>query len=433
MQDLDPLTISCDRFDQAANKLTGLKTSLIDFFKAAKRNIMVCFPVEMDDGSVQTFHGYRVLHSDILGPGKRGIRYHRDLIIEEVMSLAALMTWQCALAGLPFGGAKGGVVCDPKSLSEGELRRITRRFISELGDNIGPHTDIRAPDMYTNEKIMAVVYDTYNTFHPGTNNKAAVTGKPVELGGSFGRREATALGCLFVVERFLGIVKPGQLTSVKGARVGIVNDSGLDIAGVINHKLAEGTVVGTADTLTVSDNDLVATDCDTLIPAALGAAINKTNAPTVMAKLVVEAANGPVTPEADVILRNNGTLVIPDILANSGGVTVSYFEWMQNLSNEQWTEEKVNRRSHRRTGDRDRACFKGNFTARHLALAWGRICCTGISRKGVSRGEATKIDSRYRKRLLPEQSRFTTVRTRSFRRLQFPQIWRGTFQYSTQQ
>jgi glutamate dehydrogenase (NAD(P)+) len=232
--------------------------------------------------------------------------------------------------------------------------------------------------MYTNEKTMAVVYDTYNAFHPGTNNKAAVTGKPVELGGSFGRREATARGCLFVVERFLESAKPGQLTSLKGARVviqgfgnvgsiaaelfdqagarivgvsdsvgGIVNDSGLDIAGVINHKRAEGTVVGTPDTLTVSNEDLVATDCDILIPAALGAAINKTNAPTVLAKLVVEAANGPVTPEADVILRSNGALVIPDILANSGGVTVSYFEWMQNLSNEQWTEEQVNRRLHR--------------------------------------------------------------------------------------
>jgi len=376
-EDLNPLQIVRDRFDQAANHVVGLKTGLIDFFKAPKRNIAVCFPVEMDDGTVRTFHGYRALHSNILGPGKGGIRYHAGLDAAEVVSLAALMTWKCALVRLPFGGAKGGVVCDPKSLSDGELRRITRRYISELGDAIGPYTDIPAPDMYTGEQTMAWVYDTYTTFHPGENNLAVVTGKPIELGGSLGRREATARGCLFVVERFLQRENVPLLTSIQGARVivqgfgnvgaitaglftaagarvigvsdtggGVVREEGLNIDALLEHKAHEGTVVGTPDTLTVSNEDLLAHDCDILIPAALGAAINAGNAHLVSARLIVEAANGPVTPEADVILRDKGIIVVPDILANAGGVTVSYFEWNQNLSNEQWTEDDVNKRLH---------------------------------------------------------------------------------------
>jgi glutamate dehydrogenase (NAD(P)+) len=376
-EDLDPLQIVRNRFDQAASHVVGLKTGLIDFFRTPKRTITVCFPIEMDDGSVRTFHGYRVLHSNILGPGKGGIRYHPDVTREEIISLAALMSWKCALVDLPFGGAKGGVVCNPKALSERELRRITRRFISELGDNIGPHTDIPAPDMYTDDKTMAWVYDTYQAFHPGENNRAVVTGKPLELGGSFGRREATARGCLFVVERFLersNLPHPQSLDGTRvviqgfgevgavaaalfsevGARIigvsdsvgGVVKEDGLDVAAVLEHKTTEGTVVGTPDTTTVSNDDLLAIDCDILIPAALGAAVNASNAGRVSARLVVEAANEPVTPEADIILRERGVQVIPDILANAGGVTVSYFEWMQNLANERWNVEEVDRRLH---------------------------------------------------------------------------------------
>ena len=322
---------------------------------------------------MRTFQGYRVLHSNILGPGKGGIRYHPDVDRHEVMSLAALMTWKCALVNLPYGGAKGGVACNTKELSEGELRRITRRFVVELGDDIGPHTDIPAPDMYTNELTMAWVYDTYQALHPGENNRAVVTGKPIELGGSLGRREATARGCLFVVQRFLERMQIGALPSLDGARVvvqgfgnvgaisaqlfrevgarivgvsdstgGIVDDQGLDIEAVLAHKAAHGTVVGTPGTRTVSNEDLLSTQCDILIPAALGAAINAGNADLIRTKLVVEAANEPVTPEAEEILEAKGIYVLPDILVNSGGVSVSYFEWVQNLANERWELSRVN-------------------------------------------------------------------------------------------
>ena len=372
-EELDPLQIVRDRFDQAASHVEGLRTGLIDFFKAPRRTIGVCFPVEMDDGSVRTFHGYRVLHNRALGPGKGGIRYHSEVTREEVISLAALMTWKCAIVNIPFGGAKGGVVCDPKSLSEGELRRITRRFISELGDAIGPHIDIPAPDMYTDEQTMAWVYDTYDTFHAGENNRAVVTGKPIDLGGSLGRREATGRGVVFTVERFLERLKIPGLLSLHGARVviqgfgnvgsvtanllanegahviavsdttgAVANVDGLDLEAVSRHKDSEGTVVGTPDTLTISHEDLFALECDILIPAAQGAAIHAGNAGTISTKLVIEAANGPITPEADAILRSAGVLVVPDILANAGGVTVSYFEWTQNLANESWTVEEVN-------------------------------------------------------------------------------------------
>ncbi|MDA1073151.1 MAG: Glu/Leu/Phe/Val dehydrogenase [Proteobacteria bacterium] len=322
---------------------------------------------------MRTFQGYRVLHSNILGPGKGGIRYHPDVDRHEVMSLAALMTWKCALVNLPYGGAKGGVACNTKELSEGELRRITRRFVVELGDDIGPHTDIPAPDMYTNELTMAWVYDTYQALHPGENNRAVVTGKPIELGGSLGRREATARGCLFVVQRFLERMQIGALPSLDGARVvvqgfgnvgaisaqlfrevgarivgvsdstgGIVDDQVLDIEAVLAHKAAHGTVVGTPGTRTVSNEDLLSTQCDILIPAALGAAINAGNADLIRTKLVVEAANEPVTPEAEEILEAKGIYVLPDILVNSGGVSVSYFEWVQNLANERWELSRVN-------------------------------------------------------------------------------------------
>lgn len=374
-EELNPMQIARDRFDQAAEHVEGLKTGLIDYFKATNRNIKVCFPVEMDDGSVRSFDGYRALHNSVLGPGKGGIRYHPDVNGAEVMSLAALMTWKCALAGLPFGGAKGGVACDPKALSEGELRRITRRYISELGENLGPHTDIPAPDMYTNETTMAWVYDTYQAFHRGSNNRAVVTGKPIDLGGSLGRREATSRGCVIATERFLEKAELASLPALKGARVaiqgfgnvgaiaadlfvesgalvtavsdsagGVFNETGLDLKAVAQHKADGGSVVGTPDTLTISNEDLIALDCDILVPAALGATINASNVGGVQALLIVEAANGPVTPEADEVLRALGRHVLPDILANAGGVTVSYFEWIQNLSNEQWTEDAVNSR-----------------------------------------------------------------------------------------
>jgi len=371
---LDPYPNSRQQFERAYSHLQGLKKGLIDFLNSPKRTVSVCFPIELEDGSVETFHGYRVLHNRVLGPGKGGIRYHPDLTLGEVRFLAALMTWKCSLLRIPFGGAKGGVVCDPKSLSETELRRITRRYITELGNNIGPFTDIPAPDLYTNEQTMAWIFDTYDVLNPGRDNRPVVTGKPLELGGSQGRREATAQGCLYATERFLELSPLPGLNAIEGARVAIqgmgevgggaarlfqeagarimaVSDSqgairdesghGLDPPTVMAYKQERGTVVGLPGTGTITNEDLLALDCDVLIPAAVGNQLRRDNAARVRAKLVVEAANGPTTPAADDLLSARGIPVLPDILANAGGVTVSYYEWVQNNQHEQWELETI--------------------------------------------------------------------------------------------
>lgn len=372
-EELDPLTMARVQFQRARSRLNGLKRGLVEFFEVPKRSISVAFPVEMEDGSVRTYRGYRVLHNQSLGPGKGGIRYHPDVTEREVAALAALMTWKCALVRVPFGGAKGGIVCDAKSLSETDMRRVTRRFIHELGDNIGPHTDIPAPDLYTNAQTMAWIYDTYDQMHPGLNNRPVVTGKPIELGGSVGRDAATGLGCFFATERFLEVVPLPTLTEIKGAKVcvqgygnvgavvansfrdagalilavsdsegGVFNEAGLDLTEVVAHKAEHGTVVGTPGTTTITNDELLTLSCDILVPAALGDQIRRDNADAINAKLVVEAANRPISPAADDILVEKGIIVIPDILANAGGVTVSYFEWVQNIENEAWLLAKVN-------------------------------------------------------------------------------------------
>ena len=374
-EEINLLQFAHDRFDEAAAYVPGLKQGLVEFFKVPARSITVCFPVMMDDGSVEMFHGYRVLHSRVLGPGKGGIRFHPEVTGAEIVSLAALMTWKCAIVDVPFGGAKGGVRCDPKKLSEEELRRVTRRFISELGDNIGPHTDIPAPDLYTDERTMAWVFDTYDMLHSGKSNRAVVTGKPVELGGSPGRHGATARGCLKAMERFIerggipglsalagarvviqGFGKVGsvlaRLLTKSGAKVialsdsggGVCAEGGIDLAAVAAHKRKHGSVVGTPGTGTVTNDDLIGIECDILVPAAIGSVIRVDNVDVVNTKMIVEAANGPITPQADEVLRANNIAVLPDIIANAGGVTVSYFEWVQNLSHDQWTLEAINRR-----------------------------------------------------------------------------------------
>lgn len=370
-----PLSIAQIQFRRAKAHIVGLKRGLIEFFELPKRIIKVYFPIEMEDGSVRTFEGIRVLHNHVLGPGKGGIRYHPEVTEAEVVDLATLMTWKCALLDLPFGGAKGGVVCDAKSLTETELRRITRRFVHELGSDIGPYTDIPAPDLYTNELTMAWIYDTYNALHPGMNNRPVVTGKPLELGGSKGRNEATGLGCLYATERLLEFGLVPELESIVGARVAIqgfgnvgavaarrfmeagacivaVSDSqggvhvpgGLDVNRVMLHRKEHGTVVGTPETQTITNPDLLALDCDILIPAALGGAITGAVAEAVKAKLIVEAANEPVTPEGEAVLSGRDVIVLPDIVANGGGVTVSYFEWVQNTENQKWELEEVERK-----------------------------------------------------------------------------------------
>jgi glutamate dehydrogenase (NAD(P)+) len=360
------------QFERALTWIDDIKVGIVDYLINPKRTIHVRFPIHMDDGSIQTFHGFRVLHNKVRGPGKGGIRYHPDVTEAEVSALAAFMTWKTAVVDLPFGGGKGGVACNPKELSRGELRRITRRFVTELGDTIGPHTDIPAPDVYTDQQTMAWIYDTFDMMHPGENNLAVVTGKPLEIGGSVGRNEATARGSLYATQQLLkrGVVP--DMPTLEGARVavqgygnagsiaarlfheagarivavsdshgGICCDSGLDPDEVLAHKKEEGSVVGLPDTTTISNEELLAYDCDILIPAALECQVHAANADDVNAKLVVEDANGPLTNAADKILQAKNIIVLPDIVANSGGVVVSYFEWVQNLENQQWDLEKV--------------------------------------------------------------------------------------------
>jgi len=371
-ENLDPVFISEQQFARAVPYLKDLKRGLVDFLKQPKRLSIINFPIEMDDGSVKSFQGYRVVHNRVFGPGKGGIRYHPDVTIEEVISLAKLMTWKCALMDLPFGGAKGGVVCNPKELSEKELRRITRRFTAEMFDIIGPNTDIPAPDLYTNEQTMAWIFDTYDMLHQGYNNRSVVTGKPIDMGGSLGRREATGTGCVFATKRFLSkallpeqqdlagakiiIQGYGQVGSVaadafhrEGAKIigvsdssgGIYREDGIDPDEVKAFKDEHGSVMGFPNSTSMSNEDLLCQECDILVPASLSDQINARNANNLRAKLVVEAANNPTTPSADDILMQRGIPVIPDILANAGGVTVSYYEWVQNQANEQWSYEEV--------------------------------------------------------------------------------------------
>jgi glutamate dehydrogenase (NAD(P)+) len=372
-EDLNPFSVACRQFDQAVRYIPELKAGLVEFLKRPDRVITVEFPIQTQNGSVRNFVGFRVLHNRVRGPGKGGIRYHPDVSADEVRALASWMTWKCAVMDIPFGGAKGGVICNPKQLTKPDLRMITRRFVAELGDNIGPHTDIPAPDVNTSAETMAWIYDTYQMMHAGENCLPVVTGKPVNIGGSLGRREATARGCLFATQRALasGLVKgldsvngatvvvqgygnagaiAAQLFTEAGARVIAVSDSqggihdsnGLDWAAALEHKRLTGSVVGLPHTEGVSNEELLALPCDVLIPAALENVIRGDNAAAVKARFVVEAANGPTTPEADKILVQKGIPVLPDILANAGGVTVSYFEWVQNIENEQWDEDDVN-------------------------------------------------------------------------------------------
>ncbi len=373
VENLNPYDIAQQQFDTAAKYVADLPNGLRDWLRGTMRLLKVEFPIECDDGSVKIFSGYRAQHSRVRGPGKGGIRYHPEVNADEVRALASWMTWKCAVADVPFGGAKGGVICNPKELSKNELRKVTRRFITELGDTIGPHTDIPAPDINTNAETMAWIYDTYDMMHAGKNNLPVVTGKPVAMGGSLGRNEATARGCLFATRRAIeqGAV-PGlnalqgatvaiqgfgnagsiaaRLFAEAGARVigvsdstgGVTSESGIDPKAALAHKKRTGSVIGLPETKNITNEELLHLKCDILIPAAFENQIRENNVRGVRAKMIAEAANGPTTPAADRILFERGVPVLPDILANSGGVTVSYFEWVQNIENEHWSEEHVN-------------------------------------------------------------------------------------------
>ena len=355
------------QFDLAADQL-GLSSALRRVLREPKRELTVHFPVKMDDGSVEVFTGYRVQHNLSRGPAKGGIRYHQDVTLDEVKALAMWMTWKCACVGVPFGGGKGGVIVDPAKLSLREIEGLTRRFTTEISILIGPERDIPAPDVNTNAQTMAWMMDTYS-MNVGYTVPAVVTGKPIALGGSEGRTEATAQGVVYTVReavRHLNMDLAGsrvaiqgfgnvggvsaQLMAADGARVVAVSDvlgaiyrpGGLDISAVTSWSKEHGTVVGFPGTKDISNQELLELDCDILIPAALENQITARNAGRIQARLIAEAANGPTTPEADEILYENDKFVIPDILCNAGGVTVSYFEWVQDLDRDFWSIDHVN-------------------------------------------------------------------------------------------
>ncbi|MGH9509804.1 MAG: Glu/Leu/Phe/Val family dehydrogenase [Terriglobales bacterium] len=368
-EDLNPFRIAMRQFDTAADKM-NLDPGLREILRRPRRALTLSLPVKMDDGTIRVFEGYRVQHNTARGPCKGGIRYHPNVTYDEVQALASWMTWKCATVGLPFGGAKGGIICDPKRMSKNELERLTRRYAYEISPIIGPDRDIPAPDVYTDAQVMAWIMDTYSMTH-GHSAPGVVTGKPTFLGGSFGRNEATARGCVFVIRAacdVLNIKIAGATAAVQGfgnagsiaaellaqdgvtviavsdSQGGILNRKGLDVAAVTEHKEKTGSVVGFPGTEAISGEALLEAECDILVPAALENQITLENASRIRAKIVAEAANGPTTPGADAILHQKGIFVLPDILANAGGVTVSYFEWVQDLQELFWDEDEVNRK-----------------------------------------------------------------------------------------
>jgi glutamate dehydrogenase (NAD(P)+) len=358
-----------EAFDDAARVLS-LDPGIWRILTHPKRQIVVSCPVQMDNGEIEVFTGYRVQYNITLGPAKGGIRYHPDVTLDEVTALAAWMTWKCAVAHIPFGGGKGGIVCDPTRMSKRELEALTRRYVSEIIDAIGPEKDVPAPDVNTDAQIMAWVMDTYS-MHVGHTSTAVVTGKPVEMGGSLGRREATGRGVMIVTReaaKHLGLDIGGATVAVQGfgnvgsvsaellagigARIvavtdwkgGVYNAKGLDLAGMAEYVKTHKSIDGFPGGEPLTNEQLFGLDVDVLIPAALENQVTMDNAPSIKAKILVEGANGPTTPDAHAHLHQRGVLVVPDILANAGGVTTSYFEWVQDRYGYFWELNEVNTR-----------------------------------------------------------------------------------------
>jgi glutamate dehydrogenase (NAD(P)+) len=363
----DPWEMARGQLRRVAD-LVDISESMLNVLMECKKALIVSIPTRMDDGSVRVFEGFRVTHNVARGPSKGGIRYHQDVTLEETKALAMWMTWKCALVGLPFGGAKGGVVCDPKRMSEDEIERMTRRYTSEIINQIGPEVDIPAPDVGTGAREMAWIFDTYS-MNKGYSVLGVVTGKPLQVGGSLGRVEATARGAAFCVRealrkrgervdgrriavqgfgnvgRNLAVILAGDGASIVGlsdSAGGISNPDGIDVDAAIAHKREHGVLAGTPDTEEITNDDLLLLDCDVLAPCALEQVVTTENADKIRAGMVCEGANGPVTPAADLILEDRGILVLPDVLANAGGVVVSYFEWVQGLQEYFWKETEVN-------------------------------------------------------------------------------------------
>jgi glutamate dehydrogenase (NAD(P)+) len=365
----NPLRIAQEQLRKVADTF-GIDDRLVNVLQECKKSVEVSIPTSLDDGSVVAYTGYRVTHNVSRGPSKGGIRYHPAVTLDEVKALAMWMTWKCSLMGLPFGGAKGGVICDPNTMSRGERERMTRRFTSEIINEIGPEKDIPAPDVGTDAATMAWIFDTYS-MNKGHSVLGVVTGKPLTIGGSLGRVEATARGALYCLESALresGDTLEGKRVAVQGfgtvgsyfaefaaehgARIVAVSDSsggvyspnGLDIEAVLTHKREGGALADSDAGDRITNAELIALDCDVFAPCALEQVITDANADSVRASIVVEGANGPVTPAADDVLEANGVLVLPDVLANAGGVVVSYFEWVQGLQEYFWKEDEVNAR-----------------------------------------------------------------------------------------
>jgi glutamate dehydrogenase/leucine dehydrogenase len=367
---INPFEVALTQLEEASNIL-NLDKGMLQILSNPKRILTVSIPTKMDDGSIRVFTGFRSQHNDARGPCKGGIRYHPDVTIEEVKALSMWMTWKCAIANIPYGGGKGGIICNPKQMSENELERMTRRFAYLISDIIGPYKDIPAPDVYTGGKEMAWIMDTYSTLKGNYVQPEVITGKPIAIGGSLGRNEATGRGLAYTVREAAkkinidmkkativvqGFGNAGQFSSKlveeQGAKMiaasdsqgAIINKDGIDSDALMKFKKETGTVAGFENAKSISNEELLETECTILIPAALENQITKNNADKIKTKIIAEAANGPTTPEADEILFKKDILVIPDVLANGGGVTVSYFEWLQNLRREYWTEEEVNNR-----------------------------------------------------------------------------------------
>jgi glutamate dehydrogenase (NAD(P)+) len=363
----NPFEIAREQLRRVA-EIFAIDQRLVNVLQECKKAVVVSVPVTMDDGSIHAFEGFRVTHNIARGPSKGGIRYHPDVTLDEVKALAMWMTWKCALMNIPFGGAKGGVVCNPKRLSRGELERMTRRYTTEIINEIGPEKDIPAPDVGTDPTVMAWIFDTYS-MNKGHSVLGVVTGKPLNVGGSLGRLEATARGALYCIQeavrkrelrleglsvavqgfgnvgsylaRFLA-EEGATVIAISDSTTGLYNTKGIDVAAALAHKQETGSLQGLRGAEEITNEELLLVDCDVLAPCALEQVITSENADKVKATIICEGANGPITPTADEILEDRGVLVLPDILANAGGVVVSYFEWVQGLQEYFWKEPEVN-------------------------------------------------------------------------------------------
>jgi len=390
----------------------NIDPNLITVLEQCKRAMTVSIPVRMDEGSIRTFEGYRVTHNIARGPSKGGIRYHPDVTLDEVKALAMWMTWKCALMGIPFGGAKGGVVCDPKRLSVGELERLTRRYTTEIITEIGPEKDIPAPDVGTGPREMAWIFDTYS-MNKGHSVLGVVTGKPLTVGGSLGRLEATARGALYCllealkkleidveglrmavqgfgnVGRFLALFAHQQgvtVVALSDSAGGVYNPRGIDVPAAIAHKQETGSLRGLKGTEPITNEELILLDCDVLAPSALEQVITADNADRVKARIVLEGANGPTTPAADDILEERGIVILPDVLANAGGVVVSYFEWVQGLQEYFWKEAEVNEKLH----DIVSKAFEDTWKLRHERKTSMRMAAYGLAVMRVAEATTTR-------------------------------------------